>query len=201
MNNAFGWGPLLGEVPAIPYAPFSRTDRLGKIADFTEPTDDQPRVRSRPREAFGYSSASAFTYAAPDDTSFSVVDRVSVQRKNVTQKRPRGKGFTVQRRNDTNRKGGFYNRKRMEKPRLRDTSIKVGTSWTIVDEVEFARLSKLSYEVEEPRDVAFTGTLMYYEKTFDRVNTRNEKNLPQLEAGMAHFPTTSEDSVIQEVIL
>jgi len=37
--------------------------------------------------------------------------------------------------------------------RIRDASVQVGSEWKIVEEIEFNRLSKLVYDVDEPIDM------------------------------------------------
>jgi translation initiation factor 3 subunit D len=82
--------------------------------------------------------------------------------------------------------------------RVRDASIKVGSSWKILEEIEFHRLSKLSFEVDDGEDIATYGQLGYYDKAYDRVSTKLERPLQHLERARYNV-TTSEDPVIQEL--
>ncbi|KAJ3109512.1 Eukaryotic translation initiation factor 3 subunit D [Phlyctochytrium planicorne] len=244
-DNPVGWGP--SQIPfsltQIPYAPFSKSDRLGKIADWTMPIDaaaasgpggagaDAGAAQSRTRrnfrgvgaEAFGTGTASAFafSFSAEEEASFSVVDRAS------TTKRTGGGGFRLSRggprlgggqrggmgnaagnrgfagsRGFGNR-GGMAGRRRYggynDKPqRIRDASVQVGPEWVVKEEIDFSRLNKLYYEVEDPEDISTHGTLQYYDKAFDRVSTKFERPLQQIDRTFVNV-TTSNDPVILEL--
>ena len=54
--------------------------------------------------------------------------------------------------------GGFANRRRYggynDRPqRIRDSSVQVGPEWKIMEEIDFVRLNKLFYEVDDPEDM------------------------------------------------
>ncbi|KAJ3101982.1 hypothetical protein HDU96_009795 [Phlyctochytrium bullatum] len=259
-DHPSGWGPssVPFQLTQIPYAPFSKSDRLGKIADWTLPPEllganpavaaagagapgfgdraagaaaegDRPRPRRGFRgmgaEAFGTGTASAFafSFSAEEEASFSVVDRAS------TAKRPGGGGFRLSRGGrlggggfgrfgaqgagggagaDRGRggrsfgRGGMMGRRRYggynDKPqRIRDASVQVGPEWKVHEEIDFPRLNKLYYEVDEPEDIATHGSLCYYDKTYDRVSTKLEKPLLQSERVNPNL-TTSNDPVLLE---
>ncbi|KAH9938102.1 eukaryotic translation initiation factor 3 subunit D [Fomitopsis serialis] len=95
---ARGWGPSTSNLPAqfkfrdIPYAPYSKSDKLGRFADWNDIAgDNRPnagpasqgarggggggRGRRDGQPAFGSGAASAFAYFhAEDESSFSLVD-------------------------------------------------------------------------------------------------------------------------------
>lgn len=99
-NPEGGWGPSTSNLPAqfkfkdIPYAPYSKSDKLGRFADWNDlsggdnrPTNlglsaqsnarsgGQGRGRRDGQQAFGSGTASAFAYFhAEDESSFSLVD-------------------------------------------------------------------------------------------------------------------------------
>lgn len=183
-SNFNGWGPLdatLKGFDDVPYAPFSKTDRIGKIADWNAPPEDswnadnnnqqqqQQNFRNRrrfgaPAEAFGAGMASAFSYAiqADDEADFSLVDRAQAPKKTSSFKpqktqgpwNPRGQ--QGQGKPDFNK--GFQKRvfgRRMadQNARIREPSIKIGHDWSLVEEMDFVRLNKLYYDVDEPKDV------------------------------------------------
>jgi len=92
------------------------------------------------------------------------------------------------------RKYGGWN----DKPqRIREGSIKVGSEWGIVEEIEFNRLNKLMYEVNDPVDLDVYGQVCYFDKTYDRVSTKNEKPLVRVDK-VYHNVTTSDDPIIQK---
>lgn len=97
-NPDGGWGPSSSNFPEqfkfrdIPYAPYSKSDKLGRFADWNDLAGDGRQTavggtatgtggrggrgggRSA-REAFGTGTASAFaTFQVEDDANFSVVD-------------------------------------------------------------------------------------------------------------------------------
>ncbi|EPY52333.1 translation initiation factor eIF3d Moe1 [Schizosaccharomyces cryophilus OY26] len=88
------WGPHETEQFSedVPYAPFSKGDRLGKIADWSveQPKDGreqrgrQGAFANRFRDqyqTYGHGAASVFAYQhSEDESSFSVIDRGSVNR-------------------------------------------------------------------------------------------------------------------------
>ncbi|KIJ69870.1 hypothetical protein HYDPIDRAFT_184400 [Hydnomerulius pinastri MD-312] len=96
-NPDGGWGPSSSNIPEqfkfkdIPYAPYSKSDKLGRFADWNDPTSDSRqaatglpntrdargggRSRREGTQAFGSGTASAFAYFhVEDESSFSLVD-------------------------------------------------------------------------------------------------------------------------------
>ncbi|KAI9015986.1 eukaryotic translation initiation factor 3 subunit D [Hyaloraphidium curvatum] len=208
-DNPKGWGPT--DVPAdlaeIPYLPFSKADKLGKVANWTEPDGGRDDYGNRGRyqrgtEVYGAGLASAFAYhhAAEDEASFSLVTGATATKRGggfsrgfrgrFGAQRGGGRGGQNQRYGDRGGQGGrdargggaMQNRRRYgyydQKPqRLRDSSVKIGGEWKIREEVDFVRLGKLSYEAAEPEDLAVHGTLYYYDRAFDRVTAKTPKTL------------------------
>jgi len=109
-NPDGSWGPSTSNIPDqfkfkdIPYAPYSKSDKLGRFADWNEastdnrqnaaglpPTQANRGGQNRRREgnqAFGSGTASAFAYFhAEDESTFSLVD-------NKTTTTRRGTGFS-----------------------------------------------------------------------------------------------------------
>ena len=194
-DNPNGWGPVKEseELSKIPYAPYSKSDRLGKIADWTAPTEGQygydrrddrqgGRRYGRTQEVFGSGTASAFAYThtAEDEQSFSVVDRGSTTQKKPGFKPARGgraggvrtagaagaaggawqaagRGGVAGRGGRDDRRAQQGQRRRYgyndKQTRVRDASIVVGPEWKVVEELDFPRLNKLNYNVEEPEDL------------------------------------------------
>ncbi|KAJ1562225.1 hypothetical protein HK096_000836 [Nowakowskiella sp. JEL0078] len=236
-QNSDGWGPKYDadENSEVPYAPFSKSDRLGKIADWTVPQDFSSasgvlmpataRNRFRPTasgvDSYGSGTADRFTYtyAAEEEASFSVVDRAAGPPKLRTYgpnrstrgaragvQGPVGRGGRVGPQNNrgnyaTGKKGAVsggkwgYN----DKPqRLRDASIQVQPEWTMVEEIEFSRLSKLNFDAGEATDLAFHGSLNYFNKDFDKVSVKHDKSLQQIEKSFFNG-TTSDDPILEKL--
>ncbi|KAF9339909.1 hypothetical protein BGZ91_004250 [Linnemannia elongata] len=241
-----GWGPasLSARFSDIPYAPYSKADKLGRIADWSAPEGAQGKDNrggagdqrgGRPgfrnfRDTyvpFGSNAANAFNYQhTEDEASFSVVDNRSAAQKKTTgfksatsQRGGRG-GFRQQgqQRSQFQRlggnRGGFggarqgaqggqrggrrgYNNWRDfdRNQRVRDASVKVGAEWNMLEEIEFSRLNKLQFEVADPEDIAQYGAIATYDKAYDRVNTKQEKVLQQVDRERDNV-TTSDDPIL-----
>ncbi|KAB5530347.1 eukaryotic translation initiation factor 3 subunit D [Coniochaeta sp. 2T2.1] len=83
-----GWGPSVTtetSLNGVPYAPFSKGDRLGRMADWTDSKDrdgrggrQQYNRNFRDQQVYGAGSASVFAapVAAEDEATFSVVSNV-----------------------------------------------------------------------------------------------------------------------------
>jgi len=81
----------------------------------------------------------------------------------------------------------------------RDASVMVKDTWTVVEEMDFPRLGKLSLpSVQEPDDLLQCGALEYYDKIWDRVNVKNEKTLQRIDR-IFHTVTTTDDPVIRKL--
>lgn len=137
-NPDGGWGPSSSNLPAefkfkdIPYAPYSKSDKLGRIADWNDLTNDGRqanqglsttqgaraggaggRGRRDGQPAFGSGTASAFAYFhAEDESSFSLVDtKANVTRRGGAMTRGRGgtRGSYANRTSNqrTGARGGF----------------------------------------------------------------------------------------------
>ena len=116
-NPDGGWGPSFSNLPSqfkfkdIPYAPYSKSDKLGRFADWNDISGDnrqtnlgaasaQGNARGGPagrgrrdgQPAFGSGSASAFAYFhVEDESSFSLVDnKTSTTRRGGALNRGRG---------------------------------------------------------------------------------------------------------------
>ncbi|KIP04896.1 hypothetical protein PHLGIDRAFT_108961 [Phlebiopsis gigantea 11061_1 CR5-6] len=115
-NPDGGWGPSFSNLPSqfkfkdIPYAPYSKSDKLGRFADWNDISGDNrqtnlglssgqgarnaPAGRGRRdgQAAFGSGTASAFAYFhAEDESSFSLVDtKATTARRGGASARGRG---------------------------------------------------------------------------------------------------------------
>lgn len=219
---------LTESIPYQAYGPFAKHDKLTRIADWHSEGDagasnqrrQQQQGRRQGREAYGASESNAFGYVHDEDEkSFSLVDnssraaargRSSGLRGRTTgargmaggQRPQRGRGIGAPQR------GGYGTRGRgggrggyggYDKPqRTRDSSVAVGSEWQVVEELEFSRLNKLSMGVDEPKTLESAGTLQGYDKSFDRVNTRNLKNL-EIQEAVRYNTTTTEDEIIEKL--
>ncbi|KAJ1308440.1 hypothetical protein OPQ81_004145 [Rhizoctonia solani] len=230
-NPDGSWGPSALHMPAqfkdIPYAPFSKTDKLGKFADWTEvdgrdrpgATATQQRYGNRRdgQPAYGSGSTNAFAYIhEQDEASFSLVDNKSAapRRGGMAFGRGRGGGRGTATRTGTSarapaRGGATTTRtnaraparrgwKDWDKPsRTRESSVPINPTWRILEEIDFPRLSKLRLDVDDPETLESYGKVYAYDKSYDRINTKNERPLQILDR-IKYNTTTSDDPVIQQ---
>ncbi|KAI8617956.1 eukaryotic translation initiation factor 3 subunit D [Chytriomyces sp. MP71] len=246
-ESSNGWGPptsveglaAFASLNQIPYAPFSRFDRIGKVADWSAPVqqtiEEQTRGRGRGfnqnNEAVGSGTASAFAFGFNasdllDEASFSVVDRLPVgpaAGSGMRKLTSRGGSYAQKRGGPTNvstfsnnrfkqgsnsvrggygsrgGRGGYGGRYNDKVTRLRDASVAVGNDWIVKEEIEFNRLGKLYFEVDEPEDLSVHGKAYFYDKNFDRINTKSEKRLVPNAANSLTFanPSASADPILQ----
>merc|ERR1739844_324809 len=82
----------------------------------------------------------------------------------------------------------------------REASVTVRADWIVVEEMDFPRLGKLALpHLDEPDDLIQCGSLEFYDKTYDRVNVKNEKPLQRIDR-IFHTVTTTDDPVIRKLV-
>ncbi|KAJ5818853.1 hypothetical protein N7474_004444 [Penicillium riverlandense] len=235
------WGPATSGdnmLEGVPYAPFSKGDKLGRMADWTSESKDRERQGRQPynrnfrdQQVYGAGSSSLFTIQAEDESSFSVVDNARSSAKRTfgrgggtvfrgrgqrggpgqrggrggfQRAGPGGRGqgdrFYDNRGGRGGRGGRRFGWRDWDKPqRTREASVNVRPDWTMLEEVDFARLSKLSLEAPEGEDLDSYGFLYYYDRSFDKPPVKNaERRLAALDRA-AYNVTTSQDPVIHEL--
>ncbi|EDW80499.1 uncharacterized protein Dwil_GK11533 [Drosophila willistoni] len=225
--NEHGWGPCELDVVDVPYQPFSKSDRLGKITDWTVTQQDK-KFTNKYASSFGNNNQYAY-FHEEDDESFRLVDSVGSK---VIKPYQRGRGFrpSVHNnprnvRNQRGRKGNAMGnimgpglasitqrygkgrdgrrnqgRKYRNLPaRLRESSVVVQSDWVSVKEIDFPRLLKLSLpNMKEGEDIVTCGALDYYDKAYDRVNLKNERTLMKIDR-IVHTATTTDDPIIRRL--
>ena len=91
-----------------------------------------------------------------------------------------------------------YNRARPSRTN-RESSVAVNEHWIVVEEMDFLRLNKLAVpRVDEPMDLYLCGEMEHYDKSYDRVTTRNERRLQRINR-VIHTVTTTQDPIIRKV--
>jgi translation initiation factor 3 subunit D len=99
-----------------------------------------------------------------------------------------------QRRGNT-RKWGM----RGQHQKIRDASVTVRPDWVAIEDMDFPRLQKLSLpNIKDGEDITCYGTLEYYDKTYDRVNIKNERPLQRVDR-ISHKVTTTDDPIIRKL--
>ncbi|KAK0190470.1 eukaryotic translation initiation factor 3 subunit D [Armillaria mellea] len=196
------WGPPpLSSLPSsltdVPYAPYSKSDKLRRFADWNAaPLPAAPQQQTKRTQAYGTGTASAFAYFhAEDEASFSLVDNTAGKSAVVG----RGRGGARGGARGGGRGGGRRNWRDWEKSnRSRESSVVISPNWDLKEEIEFHRLAKLRLDVDEPEDIDSYGRLYEYDKSYDRITTKSERPLQILDR-LKYNPTTSDDPVIQSL--
>merc|ERR1719203_1792156 len=94
---------------------------------------------------------------------------------------------------------GRQNYHRAAPIKSRDASVMVKADWIVVEEMDFPRLGKLQLpNIGEPDDLIQCGSLEFYDKTYDRVNVKNEKPLQRIDR-IFHTVTTTDDPIIRKL--
>uniref|UniRef100_A0A665TG67 Eukaryotic translation initiation factor 3 subunit 7 n=1 Tax=Echeneis naucrates TaxID=173247 RepID=A0A665TG67_ECHNA len=195
-DNPSGWGPCA--VPEkfkdMPYQPFSKGDRLGKVADWTGATYQDKRYTNKYSSQFGGGSQYAY-FHEEDETSFQLVDTAKTQKTAYQRNRMRFAQRNLRRDKDRRNLTQFNmqtlpkSAKQKERDRMRlqkkfqkqfgvrqkwdqksqlkprDSSVEVRSDWEVKEEMDFPRLMKMRYmEVADPVDIECCGALEYYDK-------------------------------------
>uniref|UniRef100_A0A671Z0T0 Eukaryotic translation initiation factor 3, subunit D n=1 Tax=Sparus aurata TaxID=8175 RepID=A0A671Z0T0_SPAAU len=195
-DNPSGWGPCA--VPEkfkdMPYQPFSKGDRLGKVADWTGATYQDKRYTNKYSSQFGGGSQYAY-FHEEDETSFQLVDTAKTQKTAYQRNRMRFAQRNLRRDKDRRNLTQFNmqtlpkSAKQKERDRMRlqkkfqkqfgvrqkwdqksqlkprDSSVEVRSDWEVKEEMDFPRLMKMRYmEVADPLDIECCGALEYYDK-------------------------------------
>lgn len=239
------WGPPTTTdalVNGVPYAPYSKGDKLGRMADWTTEGKDrdgrggrqQYNRNYRDQQVYGAGTSSLFAVqVAEDESSFSVVDNTRTSTKTRgfgrgggTIFRGRGRGGRDQRGGrgtfQNSRVGGrggqqayLYDQrggarggrggrrfgwKDYDKPqRNRDSSVNIKPDWTMLEEIDFARLLKLNLETSAGEDIDSYGFLYYYDRSYDKPPVKNTERKLNVVDRAAYNVTTSSDPIIQEL--
>ncbi|SPN97143.1 probable Eukaryotic translation initiation factor 3 subunit D [Cephalotrichum gorgonifer] len=241
-----GWGCSVTDditLNGVPYAPFSKGDKLGRVADWSSESKDRDGRGGRSqynrnfRDQQVYGANHAVIFNAPpteDEGSFSVVSNVRDSGKTrfgrggvFTRGRGQrggrgdtrgGRGQFQQTRGRGGQSGGYGGYDRAGRPtggsrggrrfgwrdydkpaRNRDASINVKAEWSLLEEIDFTRLSKLNLEADNGEDVGSYGFLYPYDRSYEKPPVKGaEKRLTALDRA-AYNVTASSDPVIQEL--
>ncbi|MCO5580485.1 hypothetical protein L7F22_034353 [Adiantum nelumboides] len=221
-DNQDGWGPpeaaaaLHNQLQNVPYAPFSKSDRLGRVADFTRGGfPSRGGGGGRGGGALAEYSVFDFAYDDADELSFRLVDgkppprpRFGPRWRMQQQKQlPQRKDEEVEARRreaekDKLRRDRFYNQNRNQPRReaaVFRSSVDIQPEWTMLDQIPFTTFSKLSFNVGEPEDILMCGALEYYDKTYDRVTPKGDRRLERFKNRNFFKVTTTDDPVIRRL--
>ncbi|WOK99261.1 eukaryotic translation initiation factor 3 subunit D-like [Canna indica] len=236
--NPDGWGPP--DTPAaplfakhdgaavsvnIPFAPFSRTDKLGRVADWTRnPNASRSGVAGGGVFDFTLDESSPFG-AGADESSFRLVDskppprpkfgprwrfhqrpqlpqrrdeEVEAKKREAEKERARRDRLYHLHHRSNYFAGGFGGSRR-DSPALK-SSVDIQPEWTMLDQIPFSTFTKLSFSVPDPpEDLLICGALEFYDRSFDRVNPKNERRLERFKTRNFFKVTTTDDPVIRRL--
>lgn len=191
----------------VPFAPFSKQDRLGRVADITGFTKHWHRNKYT-REVEGNQE---FAYHHDEETEggeFTTVDNSKGPRRRRDFRRrpqrarrrakPREDPRAAARAKKSKRPGSFNKRyDRLNKARLasrrryweipqvqREPSVKVEAEWQVLEQCDLTELSKATATAPTAEDLKWAGHLDKYDMSFDRVTAKTEvklKRFPDLE--------------------
>jgi translation initiation factor 3 subunit D len=199
---------------------------LTQVADWTGQTYSDKRLANKYNTQFGGGGQYAY-YQDDEEGSYQLVDtsrggtRVTRSRFRIGQRNVRNRQTGGRNQMQVLNKGGRNNRSQPQSQqrgkwqknasrnkydakgqvKKRDTSASVAikSSWRVIEEMDFLRLSKLSLpNVGDGKDVKKCGSLEYYDKQYDRVTCRNEKRLQRMNR-VSYTVTTTDDPIIRQL--
>lgn len=222
--NSDGWGPLESSSPNlpnhgsnVPFAPFSRSDKLGRVADWTRNYPAR-NPRNPADSVFDFTGDESFGgVAGEEDASFRLVDgkppprprfgpkwRFHQQRNQLPQRHDeeveakKREAEKERARRDRlyhlNRSGGQRREAAVFK-----SSVEIQPEWNMLDQIPFSTFSKLSFTVQEPEDLLVCGTLEFYERSYDRITPKNARPLERFKNRNFFKVTTTDDPVIRRL--
>ncbi|KAF9683580.1 hypothetical protein SADUNF_Sadunf04G0028600 [Salix dunnii] len=232
--NPDGWGPPDATVTTtttstlpvnVPFAPFSRSEKLGRIADFTRNLNQGQggaggRKNAASDSVFDFTADDSFPSAADNDSSFRLVDGKPPPRPKFGPKwrfnqhnRPqlpqrRDEEVEAKKREaekERARRDRHYNQNRSNQNQPRreaavfKSSVEIQPEWNMLDQIPFSTFTKLSFSVPEPEDLILCGGLEFYDKSFDRITPKAERRLERFKNRNFFKVTTTDDPVIRRL--
>ncbi|KAG6777050.1 hypothetical protein POTOM_016850 [Populus tomentosa] len=232
--NPDGWGPPDATVTPtttstlplnVPFAPFSRSEKLGRIADFTRNLNQGQggaggRKNAATDSVFDFTADDSFPSAADNDSSFRLVDGKPPPRPKFGPKwrfnqhnRPqlpqrRDEEVEAKKREaekERARRDRHYNQNRSNQNQPRreaavfKSSVEIQPEWNMLDQIPFSTFTKLSFSVPEPEDLILCGGLEFYDKSFDRITPKAERRLERFKNRNFFKVTTTDDPVIRRL--
>lgn len=225
------WGPT--KVPEkfkdMPYQPFSKSDKVGRIADWTGQTYSDPRLAKKYQPHFGGGQQNAY-FADDDDGNYQLVDaargpvtsRVKTRLARMGPRggnwrgRPGGRQLTAQQlllaKNKNARSQTAQGRNKFQgrqDPRRRfdnknnmkkrDASVFVQPTWEILEEMDFPRLAKLNLPGVGEAKDIYVCGALEY---YDRSYDRincKQGKILQQTNRVHHKVTTTDDPIIRKL--
>jgi translation initiation factor 3 subunit D len=99
------------------------------------------------------------------------------------------------------KKLGWGGRTGYDRQKTREASIRIDPSWSLLEEIEFSRISKLQYEPEEePHLLKAAGQVRFYNKALDRVSTKSTKLVSIEDVSLPSYVQVVEDHNIRKLV-
>ncbi|KAJ6769855.1 EUKARYOTIC TRANSLATION INITIATION FACTOR 3 SUBUNIT 7 [Salix purpurea] len=235
--NPDGWGPPDATVTPtttstlplnVPYAPFSRSEKLGRIADFTRNLNQGSgqggggggRKSAASDSVFDFTADDSFPSAADNDSTFRLVDGKPPPRQKFVPKwrynqhhrsqlpQRRDEEVEAKKREAEKERARrdrlyFLNRSNQNQQRREaavfKSSVEIQPEWNMLDQIPFSTFTKLSFSVPEPEDMILCGGLEFYDKSFDRITPKAERRLERFKNRNFFKATTTDDPVIRRL--
>ncbi|KAL7213051.1 hypothetical protein ACSBR2_015705 [Camellia fascicularis] len=232
--NPDGWGPpestsplLPNHLSNVPFAPFSPSDKVGRIADWTRnynPTRNStnPRNSTHPSDSvFDFTGDDSFggAGAADNDATFRLVDgkppprprfgpkwRFQQQRNHLPQRRDEEvEAKKREAEKERARRDRLYHLNRSgghgqrREAAVFKSSVDIQPEWNMLDQIPFSTFTKLSFSVPEPEDLLLCGALEFYDRSYDRVTPKNARPLERFKNRNFFKVTTTDDPIIRRL--
>ena len=227
--NESGWGPctLPAHLKDVPYAPYGKNDRIGRVADWTSSGRDHhghggkyDKRREREKQEAAAAGASVFGGAAfqtEEEDSFSLVDSRPTYKPRYGRRPQR---FISRREREKEREeqiklqgGPAAQAAKLQRPKRKENwnyyrrdfnrfkyaaSVDIRPEWTVLEQIQLSSLNKLSYKVGEATTLKQCGRLAFYDKAYERVTPKNERALRRQVPYLTPNITASEDPVFAQ---
>lgn len=213
--NPDGWGPTTLPVQFLdkPYAPFSKTEKLGRIADFSSRNRygrryQQQQYEEEPEEAFHMVD----TGKAPPRRNFRRRRFGGYRRWNNRYQNRGNKGVDQNKKGKRSNGNSRFNRRRQRwknhlyRPRdnkqyhVRQSSVKVQTDWEVIEQFDMKNLSKLSApKPKSTEDLLWCGHLDEIDEKYDKVSVRVPRALERVTDRQFFYVTTTDDEIIEQL--
>ncbi|KAF1745487.1 hypothetical protein MXB_3846 [Myxobolus squamalis] len=208
------WGP--SDKPPFKleenFQEYSKSDKIGKIADWISPQDKKCGVKS----LGPYQFSNIYSNAHEDEGDFTLMNSTKAQRNQTS--RGRGKYITPRYRLKNEKQRGTYNTRysqgRGKKSGygnrgrygdryhntnywFRKPSVLVRDTWKLIEELDYPRLSRMRIPtMPKPTDMYQAGSVLAYDKAYDNIRSRNPQPLKPSQFVFHKVPTT-DDPIIR----
>merc|ERR1712226_617482 len=223
--NTKGWGPCEEDLPEkykhLPYQPFCKSDKIGRVADWTG-SDNRPNRWGRNHWSSGMAMHGQNLFEVGDNFRIDTSEKGDFNLVNASDAKP-SRGF---------QKGGWNNRYDKDKERQtqawansnqiqnrtrinhknkkqfrknfysknvpKEHSIKIDPTWKLIEHYQTNNMKKM-FKQPVGEDVKICGEARKYDKNYDTVN-RNKKLLqPELIENVDfQYPTTLQDDFMKK---